>query len=268
MNPVTVCARRLLGGAALVAAALAVVSAARARGQPGRAPLRALFIGNSYMYFNDLPSVVGDLAKAAGERPFVAEEVLVGGSTLERHLAQGDALKAIARRKWDVVIVQEQSVRPIDDPAAMLRDMQTVAEAVKAAGARLVLYETWAREAAPGMQDSLSHVYHRAARLTGGKPAHVGEAWAAFRSEEKVKAGAHSALFRNDGSHPSGAGTYLAASVLYATLYGRTPVGLPPVTRRTGAQPPPGPPANAPHDTLPATLARRLQELAWKAARQ
>ena len=45
-------------------------------------PLRVLFVGNSYIYFNDLPSVIGDLATAAHEsRPFVAEQVLDRKST-------------------------------------------------------------------------------------------------------------------------------------------------------------------------------------------
>src|ERR1043166_7431231 len=162
--------RRLLHAAARSAAALALAAAAAsAQGSANGAPLRVLFIGNSYIYVNDLPSVVGDLATAAGEkRRFAAEGVLVGGASLERHLAQGDALKAIARGGWDVVIIQEQSMRPIDAPALMWRDAQKFGDAVKQAGARLVFYETWAREATPALQDSLSHVYHRAAELTGG----------------------------------------------------------------------------------------------------
>ena len=47
----------------------------------------------------------------------------------------------------------------------------------------------------------------------------------------KTLAGAHSALFRDDGSHPSPLGTYLAATVLYETLYRKSPVGLPAMTR-------------------------------------
>jgi len=34
------------------------------------------------------------------------------------------------------------------------------------------------------------------------------------------------ALWQADGSHPSEAGTYLAACVLYARLFHRSPVGL------------------------------------------
>ena len=227
-------------------------------------PLRVLFVGNSYIYFNDLPSVIGDLATAAHEsRPFVAEQVLVGAATLERHLALGDAMTAIQRGGWDVVVLQEQSTRPINNPALMLRDARTLAEAVKKTGATIVWYETWAKETEPSTQDSLTRGYHRAAAATGGRVAHVGEAWAAFRAAETVAPGAHSALFVTDGSHPSEAGTYLAASVFYATLYGKSPVGLPATSRTTRQQPPHGPPAGAPKKEIPRDIAARLQELAW-----
>jgi len=227
-------------------------------------PLRVLFVGNSYIYYNDLPSVIGDLATAAHEsRPFVAEQVLVGAATLERHLALGDAMTAIRRGGWDVVVLQEQSTRPINNPALMLRDARTLADAVKKIGAKLVWYETWAKEIDPSTQDSLTHGYHRAAAATGGRVAHVGEAWAAFRAAETVPTGTHSALFVADGSHPSEAGTYLAASVFYATLYGKSPIGLPATSRTTHEQPPHGPPAGAPKVEISKELAARLQALAW-----
>jgi hypothetical protein len=34
------------------------------------------------------------------------------------------------------------------------------------------------------------------------------------------------ALWQDDGSHPSAAGTYLAACVLYTRIFGATPVGI------------------------------------------
>jgi len=230
------------------------------------APMRVLFIGNSYTYVNDLPMVVADLAAAAHEaRPFSPEVVLVGGTTLESHIAGRDALPAIARGGWDVIVLQEQSTRPITDPGKMWRDVRTLADAAKKVNAKLVLYETWAREAAPATQDSLTHVYRKAAADVGATVAPVGEVWSAFRAAEgTVPSGAHSKLFRDDGSHPSPIGTYVAATVLYETLYGKSPLGLPPTTRNTFVEPPVGPAPDAPRDSVPAALARQIQELASK----
>jgi len=246
---------------------LLVPGALWAQRRATNAPMRVLFVGNSYTYVNDLPMVIADLAAAAHEpRAFSPEVVLVGGATLEGHIAGHDALPAIARGGWDVIVLQEQSTRPITDPSKMLRDVKTLADAAKKVNAKLVLYETWAREQAPATQDSLTHVYRKAAADVGATIAPVGEVWSAFRAQEgSVPPGAHSKLFRDDGSHPSPVGTYVAATVLYQTLYGKSPVGLPAITRNTFNQPPVGPAPDAPRDSVPVALARKIQELASKA---
>jgi len=241
---------------------------ATTRSGSGAPPFRALFIGNSYTYFNDLPVVIRDLAAAAKEqRPFEPHVVVVGGSTLQAHIERRTALDAIAQGKWDVVVLQEQSTRPITDPLLMQRDVRTFADAAAKSGAKLVLYETWAREVKPETQDSLSHVYHAAASAVGATIVHAGDAWSAFRSQEgSVPEGSHSVLFREDGAHPTPTGTYLVANVMYATFYGRSPVGLPSVTRNTTVQPPPGPAPDAPRDSVNVKNVKTIQELAWRAA--
>jgi hypothetical protein len=50
----------------------------------------------------------------------------------------------------------------------------------------------------------------------------VGGAWStALRADHEL------ALWQADGSHPSLAGSFLAAGTLYATIYHQSPVGLP-----------------------------------------
>lgn len=258
--------RRTLG--ALIIASVAGFAAAPIHAQPNTRPMRVLFIGNSYTYFNNLAITVADFAMATREpRVLVPTVVLVGGSTLEVHLARGDALREIARGRWDYVVLQDQSTRPLEQPAALWRDAQAFADAAKKGGATMVMYETWARETMPQLQDSLSRSYHRAAELTGGRVAHVGDAWAAYRATESVVPPAHSALFFTDGSHPSKAGTYLAACVFYATFYGKSPEGLPPTVRATMVQPAVGlAPTDSPRDSVSAALATALQRIAWSAA--
>ena len=232
---------------AITLVALATAAFAPAQSQP----LRVLFIGNSYTYVNDMPAVLKHLAAAAHEpRALEPRGILIGGYTFEHHIKDDSAGTLIERGgPWDWVVLQEQSERPLIAPATMWRDVTLFAGAVKSAGAKVLLYETWAREATPNLQDSLSRSYHHAAALTGATVAHVGEAWAAFRATESVTPPAHSALFQNDGSHPSPEGTYLAACVFYATLYGKSPVGLP-------------------AEGIPAARAKEVQALAWKASRR
>jgi hypothetical protein len=64
--------------------------------------------------------------------------------------------------------------------------------------------------------------YRLAAEHVNGLLFPVGEAWlAAMRRDPSVP------LYAFDGLHPSGEGSYLAALVMYATLYDKSPVGLP-----------------------------------------
>ena len=83
------------------------------------APLKVLFIGNSYTSVNDLPAMVTALAEAAGGRKIEVDRHLVGGCTLEKHVKDQKAIDKIRGTKWDVVVLQEHSLRPIIDRQAM-----------------------------------------------------------------------------------------------------------------------------------------------------
>jgi hypothetical protein len=254
-------------GAAAQRSSVEQQDTARAPGRSGTGPLRVLFIGNSYTYFNDLPSVIADLAHDAREtRPILAEQLTVGGATLESHLEGGEAVRRIragsGRGPWDVVVFQEQSTRPLEDTAKMYRAVRALAAEVRRVGAQPALYVTWARLARPRAQDTLSLVYKRIAAEIGALVVPVGEAWAAIRGTDDAVG---PSLFIADGSHPSPAGTYLAASTFYATLYGKSPVGLRSSSRQTEEQPPPGAPSGSPVVPLAKELAARLQMAAWRA---
>ena len=254
------------GPAARLSAVQQQQDTARAPGRAGSGPLRVLFIGNSYTYFNDLPSVIADLARDAREaRPILAEQVTIGGATLESH-EHGEAMRRIkagsSRGPWDVVVLQEQSTRPLGDTVKMYSAVRALAAEIRRVGARPALYLTWARLASPRAQDTLSRAYRRIATEVGALVVPVGEAWATIRRTDEV---AGRSLFIGDGSHPSPAGTYLAASTFYATLYGKSPVGLSTPSRQSEAQPPPGAPSGSPVVPLARALATRLQMAAWQA---
>src|SRR5256712_3057541 len=72
---------------------------------------RVLFIGNSYTYVNDLPAMFAGLARSGGHRVETAM-VAEGGATLAEHAASAATSAAITSKKWDVVVLQEQSEIP------------------------------------------------------------------------------------------------------------------------------------------------------------
>ena len=71
------------------------------------------------------------------------------------------------------------------------------------------------------MQAAIDVAYRDVAARNGAFVVPAGEAW-----DRVTREAPGIALWQADGSHPTVAGTYLAACVLYASLAGRSPVGL------------------------------------------
>ncbi|MAG56582.1 MAG: hypothetical protein CMJ83_09855 [Planctomycetes bacterium] len=189
----------------------------------GAKGVRVLFVGNSYTYFNDLPWVVSELGRCA--KPPIkihAERSVRPGATLERHWKDGAAKKAITSAKWDWVVLQEQSQRPIGDRPLMESSAKQFHEVIAKRKARTLFFMTWAREHKPDMQKGLTKSYTEIAAKLGAEVAPVGIAWQTVRKQRpKLK------LHTNDRSHPNPTGTYLSALVFFAKLTGTNPVGLP-----------------------------------------
>ena len=73
--------------------------------------LRVLFIGNSYTYYNDMPSMVRQIASTQRMK-LSCTRVVKGGERLSGHLKNGRLLELLARGGWDYVVIQEQSTAP------------------------------------------------------------------------------------------------------------------------------------------------------------
>jgi len=188
-----------------------------------REPLNVLFVGNSYTSSSDLPGTIQALAEARG-LAMQQEMVARGGALLRDHLTGGfgTAAQRISSGRFTHVVLQEQSQLPIAAPPLFIEPARALAGLASGHGARPVLFVTWARLDSPQDQEALTRAYQTAARESGAVLALVGPAWAAARQELPDLA-----LHAPDGSHPTPAGTYLAALVLYRTLTGDSPVGLP-----------------------------------------
>jgi hypothetical protein len=94
-------------------------------------------------------------------------------------------------------------------------------EAIKAAGARTVLYMTWARQHEPESQHAITDAYTGIGRELGATVVPVGLAWQRLFGKHD-----RPVLHDKDQSHPTLAGSYLAACVFLAMLFGESPVGL------------------------------------------
>jgi hypothetical protein len=194
------------------------------RGKPG--DLSVLFIGNSYSF--GVPKAFAKLARKRGYAVHV-DQVTNGGWSLAQHVENEETLRKIRERKWDVVVIQEQSRIP-SLPARRVREMipcvSKLADEARQQGARPVLYQTWGRRDGDpwrngddfrSMNSRLRDGYRAAAKQAGGLTiVPVGDAW-----EREMAAGNSTRLFDPDGSHPTKYGDSVSAEVFYETLFGK-----------------------------------------------
>jgi hypothetical protein len=209
----------------LLTAAFALVSCGSTapRSVPS-SDLRVLFIGNSLTYTHNLPAMVEQLAAAAGEAAISTESVVFGGYSLEDHWHRGDALRAIDKGGWDVVVLQQGPSALPESRALLVQYAQLFAERIRAVGARPAMYSVWPDLSRIEAWDSVTTSYAEAARAINGILLPAGEALReAHRRDPTLQ------LFEGDGFHPSALGSYLAALALFSRLTEHTPAGMAPL---------------------------------------
>ena len=203
-------------------------------------PKKILFVGNSYVYSNNLPLMLYNLALSNGDT-IIYDSSAPGGYTFAQHTTNATTLSKINAQDWDYVILQEQSQIPSFDPsqvqtetypyAAQLNDLILANDSCT----QTVFFMTWGRKYGDasncaiypplctfeGMQGRLRQSYVEMADDNEALVSPVGEAFKYSRMADSTIN-----LYSIDNSHPSVAGTYLAACTFYATLFETSPVGL------------------------------------------
>ncbi|CAN5794882.1 hypothetical protein BH11VER1_BH11VER1_38410 [soil metagenome] len=204
---------------------------------------RVLFIGNSYTMFNKLPTIFQEIVTGTGAATEV-QQAAVGGMTLLTHLTRPETLNLVDAGRWDVVVLQGDSsgaAHPdISDNADFIKGAVGLYDRIKTKSPKavIVLLETWAYHAdrwkgtnldkkdvgnnPTEMQANIRKGYqHAATQRKGFLVAPAGDAWELnYRSPVPVR------LHREDNTHPLYHGSYLAALVIYATVYQPTDFNL------------------------------------------
>lgn len=235
-------------------------------------PLRILFIGNSYTFYNDMPYMLEKLAEAAHPPLYVQTEMVAeGGESLRGHWERGIAQETIRNEEWDVVFLQGVSSlgysysvegdRIFGYPDMFYEFARRFQEVIAEAGSETFFFSTWLYEGAqPKFIDSIDYAYMAIASELEAGIAPVGKVW-----REVLKSNPNAGLYNPDRSHPSSIGSYLTATVIYTELFDRNPLALPNAL--------PGPPANISGirsgETMPdieilsEEEAKMIQETAW-----
>jgi hypothetical protein len=201
-------------------------------------PVNVLFIGNSFTFYNDLPKLFKNIACSNGIN-IQYDSATIGGAKFVDHASNLDTLDKINLKKWDYVILQEQSqlasFKLKDIEVQSLPFAKDLVTKIKKNNelTEIIYYATWGKLNGDkincsyyskvctfkGYTEAVEEGYSVYQKHTGGKIAFVGRAWGKTTNPSSlVKT---DSLFDPDGSHPSLKGSYLAALVLVSTAFSK-----------------------------------------------
>ena len=197
-------------------------------------PKRVLFVGNSYFYYSGSVHFytrrIALAADPAWAKPFQYKAATIAGSPLSHHNIEHLTTpgKLGVKEPWEVVILAGESTDVLSDEtrAAFRRSVIEFNEVIRKRGATTALYMTHAhvkpsRFASPDMMRRIEEMYVSVGNEVGALVIPSGLAFEeAYRRRPDIK------LHQDyDGTHPTELGVYLAACTVYASLYGKSPVG-------------------------------------------
>ena len=198
-------------------------------------PTRVLFVGNSYLYYNNsLHEHVMRMAAAAGihaSDDLKFKSVTINGGALRDHDISNylEPAKIRMERPFQVVVLQGHSKAALLDGnrARFTEAVTRFSMEIAAAGGEAALYMTHAyvpphEMYRDDMIREIENLYVSVGNEVGALVIPVGLAFEeAYRRRPNLQL-----HMPYDGTHPSLAGTYLAAATVFASLYGRSPVGV------------------------------------------
>lgn len=229
---------------------------------PATPPKSALWVGNSFFYYNNsMHGHVGQLLAAAnpGAKGYRATSVTISGSGINWHDmashfkpggvasysfdANNNVVFNTFDKPFDVAIMMDCSQCPIHPQLSKFFTEYTAKNSaiVRQHGAEPVFFMSWAYADKPEMTEQLAAAYVKAGADNRAKVVPAGLAFAASIGKRPDVN-----LYVADKRHPSLAGTYLAACTVMASVYGQSPVG----NKYTAG--------------LPADVAAHLQAVAWE----
>lgn len=202
---------------------------------------RILFVGNSYTYYNHGPYIFKEIAMSEGHYTD-CRMTEKGGYTMAKHMKYQPTIEAVEAGGYDYVFLQDQSYERLfsgtEDDFGSLKGITDLAAYVRAHSPNVkpIISLTWGRKHGDNhlrkedlplvkkypsffynfeaMQARLNKVVEIEAKSIGADISAQGPAWQIVRHERS-----DIELYTKDGSHPSYAGSYLAAAVSYLTLY-------------------------------------------------
>ena len=182
--------------------------------------MRVLFVGNSLTYTWNVPSLVRQLAVAAGKPTPTIVARTAADFALEDHWAEGQVQRDLRDGDYDVMILQQGPSTLTSSGDNLTQWVHTFATAAAAVGTRVGVYAISAPVGAD-YQAGVEH-YRTAAEVSSTAFYPSSQAWLdAWNINEAMP------LYGGDGFHPSRHGATLNAMVIAALVFEIDPYTMP-----------------------------------------
>ncbi len=194
--------------------------------------LNILLIGNSYTNYNTMMNCLKGVITGEGISVNIVK-VSYGSQYLYDYIEgpQGDyydkVVEAVKKNHFDIVFLQDQSSNPAEHPANFYDSVRDLYKYFTDLGTTCILYETWTRKKGMNswtpyeMAQRLCASYAAIGEELGIRVSHCGTAqYDILINHPEIE------THNSDGSHPSTYISYVVALCHYATIYGRSPIGI------------------------------------------
>lgn len=198
---------------------------------------KVLFIGNSYTHYNNLPSLVQQMATSTND-VLIQDSNTPGGHRFMDHVTNQTTLTKINANQWDYVVLQEQSQMPSFPINYVNQNVFPYATQLVSlikqnySCSVPMFYTTWGRKNGDaqncptqpalctyiGMDDLLQQRYTTMAVNNNGVLSPVAQVWRYIRQNHP-----NIELYSADESHPSLEGSMAAAYTFYVAIYKKDP---------------------------------------------
>ncbi len=180
------------------------------------AALKILFIGHSIFFWHDAPGMFCSIAKDMNpNQPLKVETVVGDAYSLEKHMADGTALRAIKKDgPWDYVVLFEQTGAAEARPQVYERCLRLLDAEIKAAHGKTVLIENYNDSFEEDADTRATYAEFASKYQASVIP--LGTVWSFARKQYPDLD-----LYDQDSHHPSTKGTFLLASLLYSYFLGQ-----------------------------------------------
>ena len=196
-------------------------------------PTKVLYLGNSYTYVNDLTDIVERLTQSQ-EKEIQSTEFLSGGARFQTHWNNSSVINTIKQGGFDFMVIQGQSQEVafpqgqfMDEVYPYAQKLDSLFKAYNPNG-KVIFFMTWGYRYGDvtncpfyppfctysSMSQELYNNYRQMALDFNSAVAPIGAAW-----RYSINLDSNYVLHSSDNSHPSYDGSYLAACVLYSSIF-------------------------------------------------